>query len=79
MNKNELKKFVTKVLLEKLEQSPRVQGKLIKKTINFSGIKRDCVCEGTVVDANKYAIENNLTFKEDFNMKDISDQERRGR
>lgn len=63
MNKNELKKFVTKVLLEKLEQSPRVQGKLIKKTINFSGIKRDCVCEGTVVDANKYAIENNLTFK----------------
>ncbi len=62
MNKSELKKFVTKVLLEKLEQTPRVQGKLIKKTISFSGIHRDVVCEGTITDANNYAHENNLTF-----------------
>ena len=46
MNKNELKKFVRKVLLEKLELTPRVQGKLVKKSIGFSGIIRECVCEG---------------------------------
>ena len=41
MNKNELKKFVTKVFLEKLEQTA-VHGKLIKKTINFRNQTRLC-------------------------------------
>jgi len=62
MTKSELKKYVTKVLLEKLEQTPVVNGKFIKKTISFSGIRREVVCEGTVADANKYAIQNELTF-----------------
>nr|BAR35366.1 hypothetical protein [uncultured Mediterranean phage uvMED] len=62
MNKNELKKFVRKVLLEKLELTPRVQGKLVKKSIGFSGIIRECVCEGTVETANKYAQDNNLSY-----------------
>jgi hypothetical protein len=62
MNRSELKKFVTKVLLEKLEQSPSVQGKLVKKTVSFRGIDRECVCEGNVEDANQYAIDNELTF-----------------
>lgn len=63
MNKNELKKFVRKVLLERLNESPRVTGKLVKKTISFSGIARDVVCEGTIEDANKFAIENELEYK----------------
>ena len=62
MNRTELKKYVTKVLLEKLERTPMVNGKLIKKIISFSGIQRDVVCEGTVADANEYAIQNELTF-----------------
>jgi len=62
MNKSELKKFVTKVLLEKLEQAPAIQGKLVKKTISFRGIEREHVCEGTVADANEYASKNELTF-----------------
>ena len=62
MNRSELKKYVTKVLLEKLEQRPVVEGKLVKKTISFQGIARECVCEGTIEDANTYATENNLSF-----------------
>ena len=62
MNKSELKKYITKVLLEKLEQTPKVTGKFVKKTISFSGIKRETVCEGTVEDANEYATHNELTF-----------------
>jgi hypothetical protein len=62
MNRNELKKFVTKVLLEKLEQAPRVQGTLVKKTLSFSGIQKEHVSEGSVIDANQYALDNNLTF-----------------
>ena len=63
MNKNDLKKFVRKVLLEKLEQEPTVTGKLVKKTISFSGIARDVVCEGTIKEANQFAVENNLTYE----------------
>ena len=62
MNRSELKKYVTKVLLEKLNQSPVVEGKLVKKTISFNGIARECVCEGNVEDVNAYATENNLSF-----------------
>lgn len=62
MNRNDLKRFVRKVLLEKLDTKPTVEGKLLKKTISFSGIKRECVCEGTIDDANKFAVENNLNF-----------------
>jgi len=62
MNKNDLKTFVRKVLLEKLNQQPRVHGKLLKKTISFSGIQRECVCEGTVEDVNEFASSNNLKF-----------------
>jgi hypothetical protein len=62
MNRKQLKKYVTKVLLEKLEQTPHVQGKFIKKTINYHGIQRECVCEGTIADANEYATSNELTF-----------------
>lgn len=62
MNRNDLKRFVRKVLLEKLDTKPTVEGKLLKKTISFSGIKRECVCEGTIDDANKFAVENNLDF-----------------
>jgi len=63
MNRNDLKRFVRKVLLEKLNRQPRVHGKLLKKTISFSGIQRECVCEGTITDVNKFAEENNLNFK----------------
>ena len=63
MNKDKLKIFVRKVLLEKLNSKPRVQGKLLKKTISFSGIQRECVCEGTIEDANSFATEHNLEFK----------------
>jgi hypothetical protein len=62
MNKNELKKFVTKILLEKLKQSPKVEGKLVKKTLSFRGIEREHVCEGTIEQANEYAIQHNLVF-----------------
>ena len=62
MNKSELKKFVRKVLLEKLDCKPNVHGKLIKKTISFRGINRECVAEGTIEDANLYAHENNLQY-----------------
>ena len=62
MNKSELKKYITGVLLEKLEQTPTVFGKFVKKTISFSGIKREIVCEGTVADANEYATQNELIF-----------------
>ena len=62
MNRNELKKFVTNVLLEKLEQKPLVQGVLVKKTLSFSGIQKEHVSEGSVIEANKYAADNNLTF-----------------
>lgn len=62
MNRKQLKKYVTKVLLEKLEKAPRVQGKLVKKTVSYRGIQRECVCEGTVADANEYATSNELTF-----------------
>tara|TARA_E500000331_G_scaffold179915_1_gene173267 strand:- start:246 stop:974 length:729 start_codon:yes stop_codon:yes gene_type:complete len=62
MNKNNLKQFVRSVLLEKLEQSPRIHGSLVKKTLSFSGIQRENVCEGTIKDANQYAEDNNLKF-----------------
>jgi hypothetical protein len=62
MNRSELKKFVTKVLLEKLDQAPRVQGKLVKKTLSFSGIQKEHVSEGSVAEANQYAVDNNLMF-----------------
>ena len=62
MNKKNLKKYITKILLEKVETEPSVLGKLVKKTIGFSGIQRECVCEGTIKQANEYAIENNLTL-----------------
>ena len=62
MNRNDLKRFVRRVLLEKLNTKPTVEGKLLKKTISFSGIKRECVCEGTIADVNKFAVENNLNF-----------------
>ena len=62
MNRNKLKQFVRTILLEKLEQPPIVGGKLMKKTLSFSGIARDVVCEGTITEANQYAEENNLTF-----------------
>ena len=62
MNRNDLKKFITKVLLEKVETKPNVFGKLIKKNISFRGIERECVCEGTIADANEYAIKNELSF-----------------
>ena len=67
MNKNDLKKFVTKILLEKLHNSPKVEGKLVKKTLSFRGIKRECVCEGTTEQANDYAKKHNLTFTSDKN------------
>ena len=62
MNRSELKKFVTKVLLEKLDQTPSVQGKFVKKTLSFRGVDRKVVCEGTVADANQYAVDNNLKY-----------------
>ena len=62
MNRNKLKTFVRKVLLEKLNTKPTVEGKLLKKTISFSGIQRECVCEGTVKDINEFASTNNLKF-----------------
>ena len=62
MNRNKLKTFVRKVLLEKLNTKPTVEGKLLKKTISFSGIKRESVCEGTVEDVNEFASTNNLKF-----------------
>ena len=62
MNRSELKKFVTKVLLEKLEQPPSVQGKLVKKTLTYRGIEREGVCEGTVSDANDYALEKKCNY-----------------
>lgn len=62
MNKSDLKKFVRGVLLEKLEQTPRIVGSLVKKTLSFSGIQRENVCEGTVVEANEYAQKNNLVY-----------------
>ena len=63
MNRNDLKRFVRKVLLEKLDTKATVKGKLLKKTISYNGIKRECVCEGTIEDANNFAVENNLNFK----------------
>ena len=39
MNRNDLKRFVRKILLEKLDTTPTVEGKLLKKTISFSGIR----------------------------------------
>ena len=65
MDKNSLKNFITKVLLEKVKTIPSVQGKLVKKNISFRGIERECGCEGTIQDANEYAIQNNLSFKLD--------------
>ena len=62
MDRSELKKYVTKVLLEKLEQSPVVEGKLIKKTINYHGISRVCVSEGNIQDINNWASTNLLKF-----------------
>ena len=62
MNKDNLKKFITKVLLEKVDTTPNVIGKLVKKTVSFRGIDRQCVCEGTIADANQYAIENDLSY-----------------
>ena len=62
MNRNKLKTFVRKVLLEKLNTKPTVEGKLLKKTISFSGIQRESVCEGTVEDVNEFASTNNLKF-----------------
>ena len=62
MNKSELKKYVTKVLLEKVSQEPTVYGKLIKKTLNYRGVVRECVVSGTIKDANEYAYENKLLF-----------------
>lgn len=62
MNRSNLKKFITKVLLEKVETLPSVQGKLVKKNVSFRGIERECVCEGTIQDANEYAIQNELSF-----------------
>ena len=41
---------------------PNRRRQTLKKTISFSGIKRECVCEGTIEDANKFAVENNLNF-----------------
>lgn len=63
MNKDNLKKFITKVLLEKVDTTPNVIGKLVKKSVSFRGIDRQCVCEGTVTDANQYAFENDLSYK----------------
>lgn len=65
MNRNKLKTFVTKILLEKLENLPSIQGSLIKKIITFRGIERTKVCEGTIADANEYANKNGLVFNED--------------
>ena len=62
MTKSELKKFVTTILLEKLTEHPVVNGKLVKKTLDFRGVVRECVVEGTVEDANEYASKNDLTF-----------------
>jgi hypothetical protein len=62
MNRSELKKFVTKILLEKLEQPAVVHGKLIKKTVSFRGIDRECVCEGTVDDINIFADKEGLEY-----------------
>lgn len=66
MNRKELKTYVTQVLLEKINTTPNVVGKLLKKQISFNGIRREVVCEGTVDDANNFANENNLTFTGSF-------------
>ena len=63
MDKNKLRKFVRRSLIEKLESPASVSGKLVKKTLGFSGIVRECVSEGTIEDANEYAIQNGLTFE----------------
>jgi hypothetical protein len=63
MNKNTLKQFVRTALIEKLETPASVSGKLIKKTLGFSGIVRECVCEGTINEANEYATQHDLTFE----------------
>ncbi len=62
MNRSQLKKYVTKILLEKLNQEPTVHGKLIKKTLNYRGVVRECVVDGTIADANDYASNHNLSF-----------------
>jgi len=62
MNKSEIKTFVRRVLLEKLETTPKVEGRLLKKTLSLSGINREAVCEGNVTDINNYASEHNLKF-----------------
>ena len=62
MNKTNLKKYITKILLEKVDTSPSVVGKLVKKKIGFTGIQRECVCEGTIADVNTYATNNKLQF-----------------
>ena len=62
MNRSELKKYVTKILLEKLNQTPSVHGKLVKKTLSYRGVVRECVVSGTIEDANSYANEHNLSF-----------------
>lgn len=62
MNRSELKSYVFKVLLESLDLPCETQGKLIKKSMGFSGIIKEVVCEGSVHDANKFAKDNSLQF-----------------
>ena len=62
MKRSELKEYVTQVLLEVADYPCEIQGKLVKKSMGFSGYEREIVCEGTISDANEYATQSDLNF-----------------
>ena len=62
MKRSELKEYVTQVLLEVADYPCEIQGKLVRKSMGFSGYEREVVCEGTISDANKYATKSELNF-----------------
>ena len=62
MKRSELKEYVTQVLLEVAEYPCEVHGKLVKKSMGFSGYEREVVSEGTITDANEWAINEKLNF-----------------
>jgi len=62
MKRSELKEYVTRTLLEVAEYPCEIRGKLIKKSMGFSGYVREVVCEGTVETANSWATDSELNF-----------------
>jgi hypothetical protein len=62
MNRSELKEYVMQTLLEVVDYPGRIKGTLTKKTLGYMGVEKEFVCEGTIGDANQWAIDNKLTF-----------------